>query len=61
MGHFFVFPIFAVAFNIQNRSFVVILSSNSLESGRWMKSENPLIICVIHHYQNPIEFTGTFQ
>jgi hypothetical protein len=32
------------------------LSSNYLESGRWMKSENPLVLCVIHHRQTPIEF-----
>jgi hypothetical protein len=37
---------------------VVFLSSNSLESGRWTKSENPLILCVIHHRPNPIESTG---
>jgi hypothetical protein len=30
-------------------------SSNYLESGRWTKSENPVILCVIHHRQNPIE------
>jgi hypothetical protein len=36
---------------------VVFLSSNSLESGRWTKSENPLILCVVHHPQNPIEST----
>jgi hypothetical protein len=35
----------------------VFLSSNSLESGRWTKSENPLILCVIHHRQNPVEST----
>jgi hypothetical protein len=33
------------------------LSSNSLESGWWTKSKNPLILCVIHHRQNPIEST----
>jgi hypothetical protein len=32
-------------------------SSNYLESGRWTKSENPVILCVIHHRQNPIEST----
>jgi hypothetical protein len=32
-------------------------SSNYLESGRWTKSENPVILCVIHHHQNPIEST----
>jgi hypothetical protein len=37
---------------------VVFLSPNSLESGRWTKSENPLILCVIHHRQNPIESTS---
>jgi hypothetical protein len=37
---------------------VVFLSSNSLESGRWTKSENPLILCVIHHCQNRIESTS---
>jgi hypothetical protein len=26
-----------------------------LESGRWTKSENPLILCVIHPRQNPKE------
>jgi hypothetical protein len=30
-------------------------SSNYLESGRWTESENPVILCVIHHRQNPIE------
>jgi hypothetical protein len=30
---------------------------NSLQSGRWTKSENPLILCVIHHRQNPIQST----
>jgi hypothetical protein len=34
-------------------------SSNYLESGRWTKSENLLILCVIHHRQNPIESTYT--
>jgi hypothetical protein len=33
-------------------------SSNYLESGRWTKSENPVILCAIHHRQNPIESTG---
>jgi hypothetical protein len=33
------------------------LTSNSLESGRWTKSENPLILCAIHHHKNPIEST----
>jgi hypothetical protein len=32
-------------------------SSNYLESGRWTNSENPVILCVIHHRQNPIEST----
>jgi hypothetical protein len=32
-------------------------SSNYFESGRWTKSENPVIMCVIHHRQNPIEST----
>jgi hypothetical protein len=32
-------------------------SSNYLESGRWTKSENPVILCVIHHRQNPIKST----
>jgi hypothetical protein len=32
-------------------------SFNYLESGQWTKSENPVILCVIHHRQNPIEFT----
>jgi hypothetical protein len=32
----------------------MFLSSNSLESGQ---SENPLILCVTHHRQNPIEST----
>jgi hypothetical protein len=32
-------------------------SSNYLESGRWTKSENPVILCVIHHRQNPAECT----
>jgi hypothetical protein len=35
----------------------VVLSSNSLESGWGTKSEHPLILCVIHHRQNPIEST----
>jgi hypothetical protein len=26
-----------------------------LKSGRWIKSETPVILCVIHHRQNPIE------
>jgi hypothetical protein len=30
-------------------------SSNYLESGRWTKSENPVILCVVHHRQNPTE------
>jgi hypothetical protein len=30
-------------------------SSNYLESGRWAKSENPVILCAIDHRQNPIE------
>jgi hypothetical protein len=25
------------------------------KSGRWIKSETPVILCVIHHRQNPIE------
>jgi hypothetical protein len=29
----------------------------SLESGWWTKSENPSILCVIHHRQNPVEST----
>jgi hypothetical protein len=33
-------------------------SSNYFESGRWTKSENPVILCVIHHRQNPIESRG---
>jgi hypothetical protein len=33
-------------------------SSNYLESGRWTKSETPLILCVTHHRQNPIESTS---
>jgi hypothetical protein len=37
---------------------VMFLSSNSLESGRWTKSENPLILCVIHDRQNRIEPTS---
>jgi hypothetical protein len=32
-------------------------SSNYLKPGRWTKSENPVILCVIHHRQNPIEST----
>jgi hypothetical protein len=32
-------------------------SCNYLESGRWTKSGNPVILCVIHHRQNPIEST----
>jgi hypothetical protein len=32
-------------------------SSNYLETGRWTKSENPVILCVIHHRQNPIKST----
>jgi hypothetical protein len=35
-----------------------LLSSNYLESGRWTKSENPLILCFVHHRQNPIESTN---
>jgi hypothetical protein len=27
------------------------------QSGRWTKSETPVILCVIHHRQNPIEST----
>jgi hypothetical protein len=30
-------------------------SFNYLESRRWIKSENQVIICVIHHRQNPME------
>jgi hypothetical protein len=30
-----------------------------LESGRWTKSENPLILCVTHHRQNPIRLEST--
>jgi hypothetical protein len=33
----------------------IFLSSNSLEYGRWTKFKNPLILCVIHCHQNPIE------
>jgi hypothetical protein len=33
-------------------------SSNYLESGRRTKSENPVILCVIHHRQNGIESTS---
>jgi hypothetical protein len=33
-------------------------SSNYLESGRWTKSGNPVILCVIHHRQSPIESTN---
>jgi hypothetical protein len=29
-----------------------------LKSGRWIKSETPVILCVIHHRQNPIESTS---
>jgi hypothetical protein len=36
------------------------LPSNSLESGRWTKSENPLTLCVKHHRQNLIEYTEMF-
>jgi hypothetical protein len=36
-------------------------SSNYLESGRWAKSENPIILCVIHHRQNPIESIRLFK
>jgi hypothetical protein len=32
-------------------------SSNYLESGRWTKPENPVMLCAIHHRQNPIEST----
>jgi hypothetical protein len=32
-------------------------SSNYLESGRWTNFENPVILCVIHLRQNPIEST----
>jgi hypothetical protein len=37
------------------KKFFRVFSSNYLESGRWKKSENPVILCVIHHRQNPIE------
>jgi hypothetical protein len=33
----------------------VVFFSNYLESGRWTKSVTPVILCVIHHRQNPIE------
>jgi hypothetical protein len=39
---------------------VVFLFSNSSEPGRWTKSENPLILCVIHHRQNPTESTNHY-
>jgi hypothetical protein len=35
-------------------------SSNYIESGLWTKSENPVILCVIHHRQNTIESTGIY-
>jgi hypothetical protein len=44
-------------FSVAHRIKGVSLSSNSLESGRWTKSQNPLILFVIHHRQNPIEST----
>jgi hypothetical protein len=34
-------------------------SSNFLESVRWTKSENPVILCVIHNRQNPVESAYT--
>jgi hypothetical protein len=34
-----------------------VFSSNYLESGRWTKSENPVILCVMHRRQNPMEST----
>jgi hypothetical protein len=36
-------------------------SSNYFESGRWTKSENPVILCVIHHRQKPIESTKRYH
>jgi hypothetical protein len=35
--------------------------TNYLESGRWTKSENPVILCVIQHRQNPIESTNIMK
>jgi hypothetical protein len=31
-----------------------------VESGRWTKSENLVILSVIHHRQDPIESTASF-
>jgi hypothetical protein len=36
------------------------LSPNLLESGRWTKFKNSLILCVIHHRQNRIETLNDF-
>jgi hypothetical protein len=36
---------------------VEIYATKLLESGRWIKSEPPVIQCVVHHRQNPIEST----
>jgi hypothetical protein len=35
--------------------FSFLFFSYQLESGQWTKSENSVILCVIHHRQNPIE------
>jgi hypothetical protein len=45
--------IILTTFIIKTSCFLLII----LNSGRWTKSENAAILCVIHHRQNPIEST----